>query len=236
VIADALDRSGQVRATLAPRMGMAAPVPPLRERPLLTMQDMGMAHAGMDHGGMDHGAAAKPSAIRPGPGVASISPMPMDRTGDRPTGLEQVPHRVLTYRQLERLTPEPAPQVPARQLDVHLTANMERYMWGFDGVKLSEQPAPFAFRHGERVRINLINQTMMPHPIHLHGHFFEVVTGADGKGPIKHTVNVLPGSKVSIDFTADALGDWAFHCHMMMHMHSGMFNVVTIRPLDGVAS
>jgi FtsP/CotA-like multicopper oxidase with cupredoxin domain len=110
---------------------------------------------------------------------------------------------------------------------------MERYMWGFDGVKLSERPAPFAFRHGERVRINLINETMMPHPIHLHGHFFEVVIGADGKGPIKHTVNVLPGSKVSIDFTADALGDWAFHCHMMMHMHAGMFRVVTVRHESG---
>jgi FtsP/CotA-like multicopper oxidase with cupredoxin domain len=81
----------------------------------------------------------------------------------------------------------------------------------------------------ERVRVNLINDTMMPHPIHLHGHFFELATGAGEYNPRKHTVNVLPGGKVSFDLTADALGDWAFHCHMLMHMHAGMMRVVTVR-------
>ena len=238
LVAEALDRSGLVRATLAPRMGMVAAVPPLRARPLLTMKDMGMDHGGMDHAGMDHGdmkmrdKSAAP-AVHFGPGVASVAAMPVDRTGERPTGLEDEPHRVLTYRDLRALAPNADSRPPSRQIDVHLTANMERYMWSFDGVKLSERPEPLAFRHHERVRVNLINHTMMPHPIHLHGHFFEVVTGAPGHHPLKHTVNVLPGSKVSFDLTADALGDWAFHCHMMMHMHSGMFRVVTVRHEDG---
>ena len=254
-IAEAIDRSGQVRATLAPRAGMIAPIPLIRERPLLTMKDMGMGEmdmagsgdmAGMDHSatggdmaGMDHSAMGggamdmrDPSVapqVKLGPGVATLSPMPMDRTGERPTGLEKVDHRVLTYRDLKSLAPNPDARAPSREIDLHLTANMERYMWSFDGEKFSENTEPIPFRHMERVRVNLINDTMMPHPIHLHGHFFEVVTGNPGHHPLKHTVNVLPGGKVSFDLTADGLGDWAFHCHMLLHMMSGMFRVVTVR-------
>ena len=255
LIAEAIDRSGQVRATLAPRMGMIAPIPPLRERPLLTMKDMGMGKmdmsggddmAGMDMSGgdmagMDHGATGEDMGamnmrdpdvapqVKLGAGVATLSPMPMDRTGERPTGLEQVDHRVLTYKDLKALAPNPDSRKPSREIDIHLTANMERYMWSFDGEKFSDRTEPIPFRHMERVRVNLINDTMMPHPIHLHGHFFEVVTGNPGHHPRKHTVNVLPGGKVSFDLTADGLGDWAFHCHMLLHMHAGMFRVVTVR-------
>ena len=234
LIAEAIDRSGLVRATLAPRIGMTAPVPPLRARPLLGMKDMGMDMSGMDHGGMDgHAMKMRDPAVAPqvrmGPGVATLSPMPVDRTADRPTGLEHVAHRVLTYADLKSLTPNSDRRPPSRTLDIHLTANMERYMWSFDGVKLSDGAQPIAFRHMERVRVNLINDTMMPHPIHLHGHFFELVTGAGDHNPRKHSVNVLPGGKVSFDLTADALGDWAFHCHMLLHMHAGMMRVVTVR-------
>lgn len=247
LIAEAIDRSGLCRATLAPQLGMAAAIPSLRERPLLGMKDMGMGDmGGMDHAamghdmgsadmaGMDHGSMKMrdPSVapqVQMGPGVATLSPMPADRTGDRPTGLEKVGHRVLTYRDLKSLAPNLDKRSPSREIDVHLTANMERYMWSFDGVKFSDHAEPLAFRHNERVRVNLINDTMMPHPIHLHGHFFEVVTGNPGHHPMKHTVNVLPGGKVSFDLTADGLGDWAFHCHMLLHMHAGMFRVVTVR-------
>ncbi len=246
LIAEAIDRSGLCRATLAPQLGMAAEIPVLRERPLLTMKDMGMGdmhgggsaadHAAMGHdmGSMNHGSMKMrdPSVapqVKMGPGVATLSPMPEDRTGDRPTGLETIDHRVLTYHDLKSLAPNPDKRKPSREIDVHLTANMERYMWSFDGVKFSNKSEPLAFRYNERVRVNLINDTMMPHPIHLHGHFFEVVTGNPGHHPVKHTVNVLPGGKVSFDLTADALGDWAFHCHMMLHMHAGMFRVVTVR-------
>ena len=287
-IAEGIDRSGLVRATLAPRMGMVGAVPALRKRPLLTMKDMGMGEmdmgggamgadsmAGMDHSkmpgmvmpagdampGMDHskmdmtgsgagGAMAgmnhdmgsmkmlDPSVapqVKMGPGVATLAPMPMDRTGERPTGLENEPHRVLTYSQLRSLDPNPDTRNPSREIDIHLTANMERYMWSFDGVKFSEGAEPLAFRHNERVRVNLINDTMMPHPIHIHGHFFEVVMGEKGNRPVKHTVNVLPGAKVAFDLTADALGDWAFHCHMLLHMHAGMFRVVTVRKDEDAA-
>ncbi len=257
IIAEAIDRSGQCRATLAPLGGpvVAAPIPPLRARPLLTMRDMGMGAmdmTGMDmaagtldlsapmpaagqgghgggHGGMKmRDKSLAPPGMRLGPGVATLSAAPADRLADRPTGLEDVDHRVLTYADLKAAVPRP--QVPpTRSLDVHLTANMERYMWSFDGVKLSENPAPLAFRAGERVRVTLINDTMMPHPIHIHGHFFDLVNGAGEAAPHKHTVNVLPGGKASFDLTADAVGDWAFHCHMLLHMHAGMFRVVTVR-------
>jgi L-ascorbate oxidase len=247
VIAEAIDRSGQVRATLAPRMGMAGPVPKVRERPLLTMRDMGMDMSGMDMGSggeLDlsqpasesmegHSMSMRDPSVAPqvkmGPGVASLSPMPVDRLADRPTGLENVDHRVLTYAELRSAEPNPDPRPPSRQIDVHLTANMERYMWSIDGVSMGEGPDPIPFRLNERARVTLINDTMMPHPIHLHGHFFELVSGEPGHRVRKHTVNVLPGGKVSFDLTADAYGDWAFHCHMLLHMHAGMMRVVTVR-------
>ena len=276
-IAESIDRSGLARATLAPRLGMEAPVPPLRERPTLTMRDMGMGgmedmdamsgdaggmdhgsmdhgemdhgamdHGAMDHGSMDHGAmdhgrmSMRDPANAPGvdvnPGVDMIAPNPADRTGDRGLGLEDVSHRVLTYDQLRSLAPNPDPRPPSRELVIHLTGNMERYMWSLDGKRFAEIVEPIRFARGERVRVKLVNNTMMTHPIHLHGHFFEIVNGQDGHQPRKHTVNVLPGGYVKFDLTADAPGDWAFHCHLLMHMHAGMFNVVKIRPLDGDAA
>ena len=245
LIAEAIDRSGLVRATLAPQVGMVAPIPPLRHRPLLTMKDMGMDMSGMDmgQGGVidlsqpandsmaGHSMKMLDPSVAPhvpmGPGVATLSSMPADRTADRPTGLEDVDHRVLTYADLRSLEPNEDIRTPTRSLDIHLTANMERYMWSFDGVKLSDGADPIAFRHMERVRVTLINDTMMPHPIHIHGHFFQLLTGDDpAHNPRKHTVN---------DLTADALGDWAFHCHMLMHMHAGMMRVVTVRHAEDAA-
>jgi FtsP/CotA-like multicopper oxidase with cupredoxin domain len=203
--------------------------------------------AGMDHsqmagmGGMDmkNMSMRDPKnapGVKMGPGVQTISPMPTDRTGERPQGLEEVDHRVLTYRDLVALQPNPDVRAPSRSLDIHQTGNMERYMWSFDGVKLSEPAEPIPFRNGERVRVNLINDTMMPHPIHLHGHFFELVTGHGDHAPRKHTVNVAPGGKVTFDLTADAPGDWAFHCHNLYHMLAGMMRVVTVRPFEGAAA
>ena len=283
IVSEAIDRSGMGRATLAPRLGMTAEVPPLREVPTLTMKDMGMDMGGMDMGGMggmegmgaapmtgmdhgampgmDHGAAAPageamaamdhgsmgamnmrdpanaPPNMAVGVGVQTISPMPANRLGERPQGLEKVDHRVLVYTDLVSLTPNKDRRAPSRSMEIHLTGNMERFMWGFDGRKFSELVEPIRFERNERVRVTLVNDTMMAHPIHLHGHFFELVTGGpDGHQPLKHTVNVAPGGKLSFDLTADNPGDWAFHCHLLMHMHAGMFNVVTIRPMEGAAS
>ncbi len=260
LVAEAVDRSGMGRATLAPREGMSAEVPPLRARPRATMRDMGMDmsgmtmawpgaappaggmagmdHANMDMGGMDMSMRNPENApqVVMGPGVQSIAPMPVDRLGDRGQGLDDVDHRVLVYTDLEALEFNPDTRTPSRSLELHLTGNMERFMWSFDGERFSEVTAPIPFRRDERVRVTLVNDSMMAHPIHLHGHFFELLTGPDGKRPRKHTVNVLPGGKVTFDLTADAPGDWAFHCHLLYHMHAGMFRVVSVRPLDGAPS
>ncbi|MEA3262401.1 MAG: copper resistance system multicopper oxidase [Pseudomonadota bacterium] len=269
LVAEANDRSGMGRATLAPRAGMAAEVPPLRERPLANMKDMGMGemdmsagavpaadcppeHAKMghctpadaaappmDHGAMGQGAGGMSHSMRDfsvapqvdkNPGVQSISPMPVDRMGEPGQGLENVDHKVLTYHDLESLERNPDVRAPERSLDLHLTGNMERFMWSFDGMKMSDHHEPIPFVEGERVRINLINDSMMSHPIHLHGHFFELVTGKGDHAPRKHTVLVQPGGKASFDFTADAVGDWAFHCHLLYHMEAGMMRVVSVRP------
>ena len=311
LVGEAIDRSGMARATLAPRAGMTAEVPRLRQRPLATMKDMGMdmgEMSGMDMGGMDMGgggmeamrgvdpsaeqnasaklatagaaiavkaaAAAMPGMdhsamagmdmsdagamdmsgghamdmsamnmrdfsvapnVKKGPGVQTISPMPKDRTGEPGQGLENAGHTVLTYHDLMALERNPDVRAPSRSLDIHLTGNMERFMWSFDGVKMSDTMEPFPFIEGERVRVTLINDTMMGHPIHIHGHFFELVTGHGDHAPRKHTVLVQPGGKVTWDFTADAVGDWAFHCHMLYHMMAGMMRTVSVRPTGEAA-
>jgi CopA family copper-resistance protein len=272
LVAEAWDRSGMARATLAPSAGMVAPVPALRKRPLATMKDMGMGdmsgmghdmpaasapcppeHAAMGHckpaassgdmPGMSHDGATMSHSMRDfanapelprTPTVQTVSPMPMDRTGEPPQGLadigQEAGYKVLVYRDLVALDRNPDLRAPSRQMRIHLTGNMERYMWAFDGVKLNEVKAPIPFRQGERVRVTLVNDTMMAHPIHLHGHFFELVTGHGDHAPRKHTINVAPGGTATFDLTADAVGDWAFHCHMLYHMHAGMMQVVTVRP------
>ena len=270
LVAEANDRSGMGRATLAPRAGMAAEVPLLRKRPLATMEDMGMGDMdmsggsmeGMDHSGMSGGAMSEMDHSKMGdmsgmagmdhgsmkmrdfsvapqvdknPGVQTISPMPSDRTNEAGQGLENVKHKVLTYHDLVALDRNPDVRAPDRSLDIHLTGNMERFMWSFDGMKMSDHHEPIPFLEGERVRINLINDSMMSHPIHLHGHFFELVTGKGAFSPRKHTVLVQPGGTASFDFTADAVGDWAFHCHMLYHMYAGMMRVVSVRPRGDAA-
>ncbi len=197
----------------------------------------GMDMKGMDHGAMDMSAmhmgmrdGRNAPSVPLGPGVQTISPMPADRTGEPGQGLANVGHKVLVYRDLAAIDRNPDARAPSRAMRIHLTGNMERYMWAFDGKKLSEVKDPIPFRAGERVRITLVNDTMMNHPIHLHGHFFELVTGHGDHAPRKHTVNVQPGGTVTFDLTADAVGDWAFHCHMLYHMHAGMMQIVSVRP------
>ncbi len=255
IVAEAMDRSGMAVATLASRAGARAPVPSLRDPVLLTMTDMGhggMDHSGGDHsnmghapstGGMDHGSmkmrdtSSLPPDVAVGPGVDMVSANPADRMGDPGLGLDNVGHKVLTYRDLTALEPNDDPRKPSRHMQIHLTGNMERYMWSFDGRKfnaVADQPIRFAYN--ERVRVKLVNDTMMAHPIHLHGHFFELVNGADRMHqPQKHTVIVQPGGSATFDLTADEPGDWAFHCHLLYHMHAGMFQVVTVASPDGEA-
>ena len=255
IVAEAMDRSGMAVATLTSRAGARAPVPSLRDPVLLTMTDMG--HGGMDHsgvghsnmghapstGGMDHGSmkmrdtSSLPPDVAVGPGVDMVSANPADRMGDPGLGLDNVGHKVLTYRDLTAREPNDDPRKPSRHMQIHLTGNMERYMWSFDGRKFNAvADQPIRFGYNERVRVKLVNDTMMAHPIHLHGHFFELVNGADRMHqPQKHTVIVQPGGSATFDLTADEPGDWAFHCHLLYHMHAGMFQVVTVASPDGEA-
>jgi CopA family copper-resistance protein len=202
------------------------------------VKDRGMK--GHDMGGMaikpdPRGPSVQPvkvidADIERGPGVANVAAMPMNRLDDPGIGLEDLPHRTLTYSQLRSLDMNEDHRPPEREVVVHLTSNMERYMWSFDGVKFSEVTESIKFYEGERVRLTLVNDTMMPHPIHLHGMFFDLVNGGGHHMPRKHTVIVKPAEKVSVDISAEHVGDWAFHCHLLYHMHAGMMQVVSVIP------
>ncbi|HYK79671.1 MAG TPA: copper resistance system multicopper oxidase [Micropepsaceae bacterium] len=301
IFAQAQDRSGYARATLAKRDGLAAAIPPMDPRPMRTMNDMGMGDmAGMDNmSGMSSGSstpgmdmsgatplaapASSSSSPMPGmdmgsgstanmPGMAPAKPAPeampgMDMShGSMPTqnmapipssnadgidpktlegnpsvdnvamstknrlaeagdGLDGNGRKVLTYADLNALTMlDGGP--PTREIEFHLTGNMERWTWGFDGKRFSEA-GPIPVKLNERVRFVLINDTMMEHPIHLHGFLFQVENGKPNL-PFKHTINVKPGEKMSFVFTADTPGYWAFHCHLLYHMEMGMFRTVVV--------
>ena len=265
IFAEAMDRSGFARGTLATEQGLTAPLPARRERVVATMADMGMGDMpgmqmpvttmkamdpappaiaampdmpGMKIPEMPMEAApmadspAKSAPVKHGPdghGPAnSAVPMATRNRLDEPgTGLQDTGTRVLLYSDLRSLRPGADLRPPNREIELHLTGNMERYMWGFDGKKSSEAE-PIQFYYGERVRLTLVNDTMMNHPIHLHGMFMELDNGAGLFKPKKHTINVKPAERLSLDITADALGNWAFHCHVLYHMEMGMLRVVSV--------
>jgi FtsP/CotA-like multicopper oxidase with cupredoxin domain len=146
---------------------------------------------------------------------------------DPGVGLRANGRRVLTYGDLHTLDGPLDAREPQREVELHLTGHMQRYMWSFDGRKFSESQ-PLRFRYGERLRIVLVNDTMMTHPIHLHGMWSEV-ENADGEFQLrKHTVTVQPGQRLSYRVSADALGRWAYHCHLLYHMEAGMFREVVV--------
>ena len=231
VMAESMDRSGFVRGTLATTAGELAEVPPLRPAPRLTMADMGMSHHG-SHGSSGHHHHTPSAPVehkhRRGPGVANINEKPRSRLDDPGIGLADVDHRVLRYSQLRSLDRNTDNRKPGRVLELHLTGNMHRYMWSFDGIKYSEVKGPIEFEYGERVRLVLVNDTMMAHPIHLHGMFVELVNGNGEFNPRKHTVVVKPAERLAVDLTADQPGLWAFHCHMLYHMKAGMMRAVRV--------
>jgi CopA family copper-resistance protein len=350
IFAQAADRSGYARGTLAPRAGMGGVIPPLDPRPLRTMADMGMDHgamsgmsgmsgmdhstmpgmqqpgggatAGMQHGGsaiagmppmpgmdhsamsgMDHGAMSgmsgmdhskMPGMQQPGGGAKAgmqhggstmagmppmpgmdhsamsgmsgmdhskmpgantggampmnhgampmtgaapdlntgvetdnVAMMPKDRLGEAGIGLDDNGRRVLRYTDLRAIKRGADARPPSREIVLHLTGNMQRFIWGFDGRKFSEAER-IHLSYGERVRIVLVNDTMMEHPIHLHGLWSELENGASDYRPYKHTILTKPGERLSFLVTADARGRWAFHCHLLYHMEMGMFREVHV--------
>ena len=198
----------------------------------------GMDHALMDHASMDHAnkpgmdhvsAMARGAAVTPlhiGPSIDALVAMPRTNLDDPGVGLRNNGRRVLTYADLRTLSAPISPGAQ-REIELHLTGHMERYIWGFDGKKFSDA-APLKLRHGEHVRIRLVNDTMMTHPIHLHGMWSEIET-AHGEFQVrKHTVVVQPAQQVSYRVSADALGRWAYHCHLLYHMEAGMFRIVEV--------
>jgi FtsP/CotA-like multicopper oxidase with cupredoxin domain len=204
------------------------------------MADMGMADMGMGNmAGMDHSAMpgmampGNPStadggaAPKPGVAVDNVAMMPQERLAESGTGLDGDGRRALRYSDLRALQPGRDKRAPSREIVLHLTGNMQRYIWGFDGKKFSEA-GPLHLARGERVRFVLINDTMMEHPIHLHGLWSELDNGQGEFRPYKHTILVKPGERLSFLVTADEPGRWAFHCHLLYHMELGMFREVHV--------
>lgn len=254
IFAQAMDRSGYARGTLTPDIALQASIPAMDPAPVLTHLDMGMAQglptgaqdrqghhhhhhhrvqgAGMGSGkagfGSDspvvHGPAEK------GPQVDMRAEAPRYRLDDPGVGLrnhlQRYGRRVLTYGDLRNLRRSPDPREPEREIQLHLTGNMSRYLWSIDGIPF-HHAGPLRLRYGERLRITLVNDTMMNHPMHLHGMWSDLETGDADHIPRKHTVVVQPGARVSYLVTADAAGLWAYHCHLLYHMH-GMFREVRV--------
>jgi FtsP/CotA-like multicopper oxidase with cupredoxin domain len=241
VFAQSMDRSGYARGTLAPASGMQAPVPALDRPVLLTMDDMG--HENMasmpDMPGMDHGSMVQHPASEKGNPFVDMQAMdPKPRLASPGIGLREwdlqsvridhAPgHKVLALADLKSSFPDPDGREPGRTIELHLTGHMDRYVWSFNGVKFSDS-TPLEFINGERLRIVLVNDTMMEHPIHLHGMWSDV-EDEDGAFLVrKHTLSIPPGTRRSYRVTADAPGRWAYHCHLVFHMSLGMFREVHV--------
>ncbi|MGY2253743.1 copper resistance system multicopper oxidase [Pseudomonas reactans] len=237
LFAQSMDRSGYARGTLARQTGATAPVPALDPRPWITMDDMGMG--GMDHGamadmpdmaGMDHGAMsmqAHPASEQDNPLVDMQAMSPVPKLDDPGIGLRNNGRRVLTYADLRSTFEDPDGRDPSRTIELHLTGHMEKFAWSFNGVKFSDAE-PLQLTYGERVRLVLVNDTMMSHPIHLHG-LWSDLEDENGQFQVrKHTIDMPPGSRRSYRVTADALGRWAYHCHLLYHMEMGMFREVRV--------
>jgi CopA family copper-resistance protein len=257
IFAQSMDRSGYARGTLAIRAGLSPPVPEVDKIVYLTMVDVGhgASHGGdpVGAGAVSHGAADPagtqsaaehaahaPAATAPGgpqkhpaserrnPGVDTQTTHPATRLADPGVGLRDNGRRVLTYADLHTLFPDPDGRAAGRDIELHLTGHMQRYLWSFDGLRFSEAE-PLRFAYGERLRVTLVNDTMMEHPIHLHGMWSDL---EDEQGQFlvrKHTVSIPPGARRSYRVTANAPGPWAYHCHLLYHMEAGMFREVRVQ-------
>ena len=173
------------------------------------------------------GMQSHPESERGNPLVDMQTMSPEPKLDDPGIGLRDNGRRVLTYADLRSTFDDPDGREPSRTIELHLTGHMERFAWSFDGIKFSSAE-PLRLTYGERVRIVLVNDTMMTHPIHLHGMWSDL---EDEHGRFlvrKHTIDMPPGSRRSYRVTADALGRWAYHCHLLFHMETGMFREVRV--------
>jgi len=244
-----MGRTGYAAGTLAVRHGLQAPIPARDPRPLLTMSDMGhdmggdhaghdmSAMMGMGQGDMDHSAhgggstASKapkhPASERNNPLVDMQSSATEPKLDDPGIGLRDNGRQVLTYGAMRSLFEDPDGREPSRDVELHLTGHMEKFSWSFDGIPFASAE-PLRLNYGERMRIVLVNDTMMQHPIHLHGVWSDL-ENAQGEFQVrKHTIDMPPGTRRSYRVRADALGRWAYHCHLLYHMEAGMMREVRI--------
>jgi len=163
-----------------------------------------------------------------GTGNQTVAEYSHNRMHEPGRGLDQKSGRVLLYTDLKSFVPYQDQRAPEREIEIHLTGHMQRYMWSFDGKKYSDAPEPIRVRSGERLRLTFVNDTMMEHPLHLHGMWMHLENGSGAYLPRKHTVVVKPAERLSVLIGADAPGPWAFHCHLLLHMEAGMFRIVEV--------
>lgn len=236
LFAQAMDRTGYARGTLAARAGLSAPVPALDPRPLVTMDDMGMGgmnHGSMDMSGMDHSSMnmgpmqSHPDSEKDNPLVDMQAMTTAPKLDDPGLGLRNNGRRVLTYADLRSAFEDPDGRDPGRTVELHLTGHMEKFAWSFNGIKFSDAE-PLRLKYGERIRLVLVNDTMMTHPIHLHGMWSDLEDENGNFQVRKHTIDMPPGTRRTYRVTADALGRWAYHCHLLYHMEMGMFREVRV--------
>ncbi len=249
IFAQSIDRSGYALGSLTPNKTLLAKAPQMDPVPRLTHRDMGMDMGSMDHGGgmkcssgmkMDKKSMKKMKfaameaqqypitklPMKRGVQTTMMAMSPKYRLDDPGVGLRNNGRKVLTYADLKNRYSTRRDRKPDREIILHLTGNMERYMWSINGIRYADSK-PLQFHYGERLRITFINDTMMNHPMHLHGMWSDLETGDDNHLVRKHTIIVQPGSKISYRVTVDAKGAWAYHCHLLYHM-AGMFRKVVV--------
>jgi len=219
IFAQSMDRTGFARGTLAVRADVTAAVPAPDKPAPLEMEDM--------MGDMTGVARAHHARTEYGPSVDMRVDTPRTNLDDPGVGLRDNGRRVLTYADLHTVGGPLDPRGAQREIELHLTGNMERYTWSLDGVEFGRS-TPVHFRHNERLRVIFVNDTMMTHPMHLHG-MWQELESPDGRFQVrKHTIAVQPAQRVTFLVTADALGRWAWHCHLLLHMDAGMFREVVV--------
>ena len=254
IFAQSIDRSGYALGALTFDEKVIAQTPQMDAFPILTHADMGMGGTSdnnsehdmstmetqkptMNHSMMGHDMSTMNSNQKKeipitkleestGVQVDAVAMNPQYRLSDPGVGLRNNGRRVLTYADLKSLTPTTNDKYPDREIILRLTGNMERYIWSINGITY-KNAKPLEFKYGERLRITYINDTMMNHPMHLHGMWSDLETGDDNYLPRKHTIVVQPGSKISFRVNVDAKGSWAYHCHLLYHM-TDMFRKVIV--------
>ena len=213
----AMATTAAAAAAADPHAGHAMPQPPAKPADPHAGHDMSAATGGQAH----------PNSERGNPLVDMQATDPRSRLNDPGVGLRENGRRVLTYADLRSLFDDPDGREPGRTIELHLTGHMEKFAWSFDGIKFSDAE-PVRLKYGERLRVVLVNDTMMSHPIHLHGMWSDLEDDAGAFMVRKHTIDMQPGTRRTFRVRADALGRWAFHCHLLYHMELGMFREVRV--------